>query len=117
MNHGQAFRAESGDDVTLADVAGAVSDAENSPALDDADRAMLAFAEKLTFDHHSMSEADLDALREAGFSEENALDIIASVSYRNMSNRLNLALGMDAVEPEGPDELMEAVRFARAARA
>lgn len=116
MNHGQAFRAESGDDVTLADVAGVVMDPENSPALDDADRAMLAFAGKLTFEHDSMSEADLDALREAGFSEENALDIIASVSYRNMSNRLNLALGLDAAVPEGPDELMEAARFARAAR-
>ena len=88
MNHGQAFRAESGDDVTLADVAGAVTDAENSPALDDADRAMLAFAEKLTFDHHSMSEADLDALREAGFSEENALDIIASMPRARFSRLL-----------------------------
>ena len=34
-----------------------------------------------------------------------------------MSNRLNLALGLDAVEPEGPDELMEVVRFSRTAQA
>ena len=116
MNHGQAFRAESGDDATLTDVATVVTDTENSPLLDGADRTMLAFAEKLTLDHHAMREADLDALREAGFSEENLLDIIGSVSYRNMSNRLNLALGLDEAEPEGPDELMEVVRFARAAR-
>lgn len=117
MNHGQAFRAESGDDVTLADVATVVTDRDNSPVLDDADKAMLAFAEKLTFDHYAMSEADLDELREAGFSDENVLDIIGSVSYRNMSNRLNLAMGLDAIEPEGPDELVEVVRFARTARA
>ena len=89
MNHGQAFRAESGDEVTLADVATVVMDRDNSPVLDDA----------------------------AGFSDENVLDIIGSVSYRNMSNRLNLALGLDAVEPEGPDELMEVVRFSRTAQA
>ncbi len=109
MNHGQAFRAESGDEVTLADVATVVMDRDNSPVLDDADKAMLAFAEKLTFDHYAMSEA--------GFSDENVLDIIGSASYRNMSNRLNPALGLDAVEPEGPDELMEVVRFSRTAQA
>ncbi len=117
MNHGQAFRAESGDDVTLADVATVVMDRNNSPVLDDADKAMLEFAEKLTFDHYAMSEEDLDSLRGAGFSDENILDIIGSVSYRNMSNRLNLALGLDAVESEGPEELMEVVRYARTARA
>ncbi len=116
MNHGQAFRAESGEDVTLADVAGVVMEPDNSPILDDADKAMLAFAEKLTFDHYAMEEADLDALRTAGFSEENVLDIIGSVGYRNMSNRLNLALGLDAVDPEGPEELMEVVRFSRSAQ-
>ncbi len=117
MNHGQAFRAESGEDITLADVATVVTDRENSPVLNDADKAMLAFAEKLTLDHHAMSAEDVDALRAAGFSEENLVDIIGSVAYRNMSNRLNLALGLDAVAPEGPDELMEVVRFSRTARA
>ncbi len=100
----------------MAEVATVVMDRDNSPVLDDADKAMLAFAEKLTLDHYAMREADLDALREVGFSEENLMDIIGSVAYRNMSNRLNIALGLDATEPEGPDALREVVRFSRTAR-
>ncbi len=116
MNHSQAFRAESGD-PSLADVATIVTDRDNSPVLDEADKAMLAYAEKLTFDHQGMTEDDIDALREVGFSDENILEIIASVAYRNMSNRLNIAVGAEEVMPGGPPEIMEAIQAVRAARA
>ena len=46
-------------------------DRDNSSVLDDSDKAMLVFAEKLTFDHHSMSEDELNKLRNTGFSDEN----------------------------------------------
>ena len=116
MNHSQAFRAESGD-ISLADVATVVIDRDNSPVLDDADKAMLAFAEKLTFDHQAMTEKDIEGLRQAGFSDENILEIIASVAYRNMSNRLNIAVGAEEILPEGPPEIMEAIQAVQAARA
>lgn len=116
MNHSQAFRAESGN-PSLADVATVVTDRDGSPLLDEADRAMLAYAEKLTFDHQAMTEGDIEALREAGFTDENILEIIASVAYRNMSNRLNIALGAEENPPEGPPEIREAIQAVRAARA
>ncbi len=116
MNHSLAFRAESGD-PSLADVATVVTDRDNSPVLDEADKAMLAYAEKLTFDHQAMTEGDIEGLREAGFGDENILEVIASVAYRNMSNRLNIAVGAEEVMPDGPPEIMEAIQAVRAARA
>ncbi len=116
MNHSQAFRAESGD-PSLADVATVVTDRDNSPVLDEADKAMLAYAEKLTFDHQAMTEGDIEGLREAGFGDENILEVIASVAYRNMSNRLNIAVGAEEVMPDGPPEIMQAIQAVRAARA
>ncbi len=62
-------------------------------SLDAQDKAMLEFAEHLTFDHPTVGPVDLNKLREAGFSDENILDIIALVSYRNFSNRLHMSLG------------------------
>ncbi|MED5579402.1 MAG: hypothetical protein VX794_05155 [Nitrospinota bacterium] len=90
-------------------------DRDNSPILDDSDKEILVFAEKLTFDHYSMSEDDLNKLRNVGFSDENILDIIASISYRNFSNRINISLGLDAAVLKGPQELMDVVEFARRA--
>ena len=116
MNHGQLFRAESGD-VSLADVAGVLTDKESSPLLNSADRAMLDFAEKLTFNHEAATREDIEKLRAVGFSDENILDIIASVAYRNYSNRLNLAIGIEDGEFEGPAELLDAIRAVRSAGA
>ena len=56
-------------------------------------------------------------LREVGFSDENVLEIIASVAYRNMSNRLNIAVGAEEVMPDGPPEIMEAIQAVCAASA
>lgn len=115
MNHSQAFRAESRD-ITLADVATVVTDRDYSKALNEADKIMLAFAEKLTFDQQAMSEGDIESLREVGFGDEAILEIIASVAYRNMSNRLNIALGAEKILPEGPPEIMEAIHAVRTGR-
>ena len=90
-------------------------DRDNCSILDDSDKALLVFAEKLTFDHHSMSEDDLNKLRNIGFSDENILDIIGSISYRNFSNRINISLGLDAAPLKGPQELMSVVEFSRRA--
>ena len=70
------------------------------------DRAMLAFAEMLTFHHTDVSQHDIQGLRDEGFSDENILDIIGSVAYRNFSNRLNIAIGLDEGITEGDGELL-----------
>ena len=56
---------------------------------------MLAFAEKLTSDHTRVTKQDMEGLREVGFTEENILEIVASVAFSNFSNRLNVSLGLD----------------------
>ncbi|HXG36070.1 MAG TPA: peroxidase [Dehalococcoidia bacterium] len=58
------------------------------------ERLMLEFAEKLTASPSSVSEEDIKALRAAGFSDENILDIVLVTANRNFVNRLHLALGL-----------------------
>ncbi|MFC7154571.1 peroxidase-related enzyme [Halomarina halobia] len=51
-------------------------------------RAMLDFAVKLTESPDEVEEADLDRLREHGFSDEAIWDIGSVTAYYNLSNRL-----------------------------
>ena len=99
MNHGELLRKAS--DTDKQTVASIGLDFQTSE-LGEQDKVMLAFAEKLTFDHTHITKEDLQELRDVGFSDENILEIIASVAFRNFSNRLNVALGLD-----DPDNLPE----------
>ena len=51
-------------------------------------KAMLAFALKVAEEAHLVSEADRQALRDAGFDEEEIWDIAAIAAFFSMSNRL-----------------------------
>ena len=51
-------------------------------------KAMLVFALKVAQDAHLVSEADRQALRDAGFGEEEIWDIAAIAAFFSMSNRL-----------------------------
>ena len=66
-------------------------------ALGEADRALCAFAEKLTRAPASMVAADVEALRAAGLEDVAVHDAVQVVSYFNYVNRV--ADGLD-VEPE-----------------
>jgi uncharacterized peroxidase-related enzyme len=105
MNHGALLRQVS--DLEQKDVVQIGTDYVAS-RLDEQDKAMLAFAEKINDSPDRLCKADIARLREVGFSDENILDIIASVAYRNFSNRLNIALGLDDPEnlSKGDPELM-----------
>ena len=92
MNHGALLRQVS--DLEQKDVVQIGKDYQAS-GLDDQDKAMLAFAEKINDAPNLLSKDDIAYLRQVGFTDENILDIIASVAYRNFSNRLNIALGLD----------------------
>jgi hypothetical protein len=41
-----------------------------------------------------MTEADIEGLRQAGFSEEQIVDIVLVAAYRNFINRVHIALGL-----------------------
>ncbi|MFU8867748.1 peroxidase-related enzyme [Natronococcus sp.] len=62
--------------------------------INDAHRTMLDVAVKLTERPTEVEEADLEALREAGFSEEALWDIASVTAFYNLSNRLAMFAGM-----------------------
>jgi len=59
------------------------------------DKATLEFAEKTTLDPAAMSEADVNKLREAGFTDEEILSITCLSAYRNFIFRIADALGCE----------------------
>jgi uncharacterized peroxidase-related enzyme len=64
-----------------------------------ADRALCAYAEKLTRAPGEMREDDVRALRAAGLSDEAIHDAAQVVAYFNYINRIADGLGVD-LEPE-----------------
>ena len=66
--------------------------------LSEADRAMLEYAAKLTREPWKMEEADVIALRAAGFSDEAILDINQVTGYYAFVNRLADGLGVELEE-------------------
>lgn len=62
--------------------------------LDDRQRAMLEFAEKLTDAPDAMEEADRAALRDAGFGDRAIWDIASVAAFFSMTNRLAAAVDM-----------------------
>ena len=59
------------------------------------DRAMLDYAVKLTREPWNMEEADVQRLREAGFSDRDILDINMITGYFAFANRLADGLGVE----------------------
>jgi len=57
-------------------------------------KAMLAFALKVSNDSANIDDADYAALREHGFSDEDAWDIIGITAFFGLSNRLASAISM-----------------------
>ena len=51
-------------------------------------RAMLAFALKVALESHAVEDADLEALKAQGFSEDDVWDIAAIAAFFALSNRM-----------------------------
>jgi len=66
----------------------AISAVEAGAATDPRMNAVLAFATKLTQNPGAVSQADVDALRQAGWSEQTVEDVIGVVSLFAFLNRL-----------------------------
>jgi len=65
-----------------------------SAALDDRQRAMLEFAEKVTEQPAKLDEADRQRLRDVGFGDRDIWDISATAAFFNMTNRVSSAIDM-----------------------
>jgi len=79
------------DDKLVEALAADYRQAEISPA----DRAMLDYAVKLTLTPASIKPADIEVLRQAGFSDAAILDICQVTGYFAFVNRLADGLGVE----------------------
>ncbi len=101
LSHADDLRAEiakEGGDTGLADAA--LADWRDAP-LDAADRALCAYAEKLTRTPGAMTEADLQPLRDAGLDDGAIHHAIQVIGYFNYINRVADAVHVE-LEPEMP---------------
>ena len=96
--HGAALRKLT-KDPALAD---AVAADHTSAPVEPRVRAMLDYAVKLTLRPTEMTEADVAALRDAGWSDEDVMDVAEVTGLFNMSNRMASGLGW-APNPEYDD--------------
>jgi uncharacterized peroxidase-related enzyme len=65
--------------------------------------AMLAYAEQITINASLIGQADIDRLRELGFTDVNIADIALAASFRNFLSRYFDAVGAEA-EPDFLDD-------------
>jgi uncharacterized peroxidase-related enzyme len=88
-SHGAAVRTLTRDPV-LAD---ALATNYRHARLEPKERAMLDFAVKLTEEAYRCSEDDVEALRAAGWSDEDVMDIAEVAAMFNLTNRMANAFG------------------------
>ena len=74
--------------------------------LPEADRALCAYAEKLTHRQHECGPADVETLRSVGFDDRAIHDATQVIAYFNYITRVADGLGVepeDFIEPWGVD--------------
>ena len=76
-------------------MADAIATDYHSAQINDAERAMLAYAAKLTKTPASVAEEDVEGLRVAGFSDAAILDICQVTAYFAFVNRIADGLGIE----------------------
>ena len=92
----------------------------HNAGLEPAEVALMAFSEKITLHAYKITHQDIDELRSHGFSDEEILDIVLTVGFRNFISRVMEALGMepnpewiDQVKPILGEGLFEALQVGR----
>jgi uncharacterized peroxidase-related enzyme len=107
LAHGRkTLRAGVMDEAQLARLGRDYRDAE----LDSADIAVMAYAEKLSTDAAAMTDGDTEALREAGYTDRQIVDITLAAAARNFFSRALLALAVPVDAVPGIDgELADAL--------
>jgi len=99
VHHRRGLRRLLKDDDLLAE-----SDVDwQASSASDKRKVMLAFAIKLTADPGAMERSDVDALRDAGFTDLDVLDIVEVVGYYAYVNRIADGLGVQ-LEDWYPDD-------------
>jgi len=91
IHHGAGLRKITNDDEFVKQF---VKDYKTSP-ISDQDKKMLDYAVKLSLEPWNMGEADVQELRDAGFSNPGILDIAHVTGYYAYVNRLADGLGVE----------------------
>src|SRR3954471_6441629 len=89
-SHGAVLRIRAKNAVLAATIAANYRAADLTPR----QRAMLDLAVKITVDSAAVSDQDIAALRDHGFSDEDIMDIIQTAALFNYSNRVASALDL-----------------------
>jgi uncharacterized peroxidase-related enzyme len=92
--HAEFLRQEGGDDLSVEQV----KDDWRQMNLTEAEYAMLEFAEKLTLTPSDMRQADVQRLRDAGWTDRDILDIVHVCAYFNFRVRVVDGLGLEVAE-------------------
>ena len=83
------------------------------PGWDEADAAIVAYAEKLSIDPAGMTDADTLRLRDAGFDDRQIVDITLAAAARNYFSRALLALAVPVDDVPGlSDAVADALKAA-----
>ena len=94
MAHAGFLRKEGGDDLTAEFIQNDWKKAD----LTKAERAMLEWAEKLTLTPSTMTEDDIQRLRDVGWTDRDILDIAQVSAYFNFRVRMVDGLGLQLWE-------------------
>jgi len=81
--------------------------------LDEQEKVMLAFTEKFTLTPSRVTDGDIEALRGAGFSEEQILSVALGAGYRNWVDRIADLLGVEEEKFDFPEEILQAFGVTR----
>ena len=76
--HAKFLRDDCGDERAMV----AIATGEDDDALDEVDRAVLAFAGQVARDAASITEADVDALRQVGLTDDEIGDVVFAAAAR-----------------------------------
>lgn len=98
--------------MTVEEVAKVISNWRDAE-LDDQEKAMLAFTEKFTLTPSRIADTDIDALRQAGFTDEQILSIGLGAGYRNWVDRIADLLGVEEEKFDFPEEILQAFGVTR----
>lgn len=86
------------------DVQNILADIDNTTLIDDRTRKLLQLARKITRHAYKVTEDDINALRDIGWSDEEIFEAVAVTSLFNYMDRMADALGAPV---EGFQDLVE----------
>lgn len=97
-HHSVGVKRNMNDDARCEAILRSIKNGNTEKALDKRLAQGIKYAEKITIDLANVKEADIETLKEVGFSDGEILEINQVVSYFNYVNRMVVGLGVNLEE-------------------